>query len=255
MGLAVVSFQLFLWVREATNLQPWAVGDDAVKFFDSKTRQAWQQRSLTALTREWLQWLARYYPESAAEAEDFWPRPPREGAGGRWRSRTVSLRLEQLWPSGVREQWRQRKEHVAFRPQRAVQAAEQPSGGWESSRVVGGRLRPKGQLARQRRARGGGGGGQQPGDTRGPTPGPAASAGSRGNLNVDGRQLRPWSANRVATGPQVQARQSRRGSSVGCLQKGASAHRMRVVLLRLDHRIARGCYWPYEGSGCSCLRY
>ena len=49
-GLAIVSFQLFLQVGEATSLQPWAVVDDAVRFFDSKTRQG----SLTALTREWL---------------------------------------------------------------------------------------------------------------------------------------------------------------------------------------------------------
>ena len=41
-GLAIVSFQLFLRVGEATSLQPWAVVDDAVRFFDSKTRQAWQ---------------------------------------------------------------------------------------------------------------------------------------------------------------------------------------------------------------------
>ena len=46
---------------------------------------------------------------------------------------------------------------MAFGPQLAAQAAEQPSGGRESSCVVGGRLLPKGQLARQRRARRGGG--------------------------------------------------------------------------------------------------
>ena len=193
-GLAIVSFQLFRRVGEAVTLQPWAVVDDAVRFFDSQTRQDWQQRSLTALTREWLQWLRRHFPEPAAEgrrpwttqqlekgmqrllvgspfegarwhawrragaramwtagatirqvavwgrwardstarwyahptetqpvqAEDFWPRPPREGAGGRWRSRTTSLRLEQLWPSGIRKQWKHRKEHVAFGPSRTM---------------------------------------------------------------------------------------------------------------------------------------
>ena len=71
-GLAIVSFQLFLQVGEATSLQPWAVVDGAVRFFVSKTRQAWQQRSLTTLTREWLQWLARYFLELAAEGAWAW---------------------------------------------------------------------------------------------------------------------------------------------------------------------------------------
>ena len=71
-GLAIVSFQLFLRVGEAVTLQPWAVVDDAVRFFDSKTRQDWQQRSLTAPTREWLQWLQRHFPEPAAEGRRPW---------------------------------------------------------------------------------------------------------------------------------------------------------------------------------------
>ena len=71
-GLAIVSFQLFLRVGEAVTLQPWAVVDDAVRFFDPKTRQDWQQRSLTPLTREWLQWLQRHFPEPAAEGRRPW---------------------------------------------------------------------------------------------------------------------------------------------------------------------------------------
>ena len=71
-GLASVSFQLFLRVGEAITLQPWAVVDDAVRFFDSKTRQDWQQRSVTPLTREWLQWLQRHFPEPAAEGRRPW---------------------------------------------------------------------------------------------------------------------------------------------------------------------------------------
>ena len=71
-GLAIVLFQLFLRVGEAVTLQPWAVVDDAVRFFDSKTRQDWQQRSLTPLTREWLQWLQRHFPEPAAEGRRPW---------------------------------------------------------------------------------------------------------------------------------------------------------------------------------------
>ena len=71
-GLAIVLFQLFLRVGGAVTLQPWAVVDEAVRFFDSKTRQDWQQRSLTALTREWLQWLQRHFPEPAAEGRRPW---------------------------------------------------------------------------------------------------------------------------------------------------------------------------------------
>ena len=224
-GLAIVSFQLFLRVGEAVTLQPWAVVDDAVRFFDSKTRQDWQQRSLTALTREWLQWLQRHFPEPAAEgrrpwttqqlekgmqrllvgspfegarwhawrgagaramwtagatirqvavwgrwardstarwyvhptetqpvqAEDFWPRPPREGAGGRWRSRTTSLRIEQLWPSGIRQQRKHRKEHVAFGPSRTTPEADRPAGNSATAQSgAGSKLRPKGQLAKHR---------------------------------------------------------------------------------------------------------
>ena len=232
-GLAIVSFQLFLRVGEAVTLQPWAVVDDAVRFFESKTRQDWQQRSLTTLTREWLQWLQRHFPEPAAEgrrpwttqqlekgmprllvgspfegarwharcragaramwtagatirqvavwgrwardstarwyahptetppvqAEDFWPRPPREGAGGRWRSRTTSLRLEQLWPSGIRQQWKRRKEHVAFGPSRTMPEADRPAGrSAAAQRGAGSKLRLKGQLAKHRQAPGKGGG-------------------------------------------------------------------------------------------------
>ena len=43
-GLAIVSFQLFLRVGEAITLQPWAVVDDAVRFFDSR---AWSSRAQT----------------------------------------------------------------------------------------------------------------------------------------------------------------------------------------------------------------
>ena len=233
-GLAIVSFQLFLRVGEAVTLQPWAVVDDVVRFFDSKTRQDWQQRSLTALTREWLQRLQRHFPEPAAEgrrpwttqqlekgmqrlllvgspfegarwhawrragaramwtagatirqgavwgrwardstarwyahptetqpvqAEDFWPRPPREGAGGRWRSRTTSLRLEQLWPSGIRQQWKHRKEHVAFGPSRTMPEADRPAGNSAAAQSgAGSKLRPKGQLAKHRQAPGKGDG-------------------------------------------------------------------------------------------------
>ena len=232
-GLAIVSFQLFLRVGEAVTLQPWAVVDDAVRFFDSKTRQDRQQRSLTALTREWLQWLQRHFPEPAAEgrrpwttqqlekgmqrllvgspfegarwhawrragaramwtagatirqaavwgrwardstarwyahptetqpvqAEDFRPRPPREGAGGRWRRHTTSLRLEQLWPSRIRQQWKHRKEHVAFGPSRTMPEADRPAGNSAAAQSgAGSKLRPKGKLAKHRQAPGKGGG-------------------------------------------------------------------------------------------------
>ena len=232
-GLAIVSFPLFLRVGEAVTLQPWVVVDDAVRFFDSKTRQDWQQRSLTTLTREWLQWLQRHFPEPAAEgrrpwttqqpekgiqrllvgspfegarwhawrragaramwtagatirqvavwgrwardstarwyahptetqpvqAEDFWPRPPREGAGGRWRSRTTSLRLEQLWPSGIRQQWKHRKEHVAFGPSRTMPGTDGHAGNSTAAQGgAGSKLRPKRQLAKHSQAPDNGGG-------------------------------------------------------------------------------------------------
>ena len=70
---------MLLHMAERTStLEDWAVVglaivvDDAVRFFYSKTRQDWQQRSLTALTREWLQWLQRHFSEPAAEGRRPW---------------------------------------------------------------------------------------------------------------------------------------------------------------------------------------
>ena len=90
-------------------------------------------------------WYAHPTETQPVQAEDFWTRPPREGAAGRWRSHTMSLRLEQLWPSGIRQQWKHRKEHVAFGPSRTMPEADRPAGNSAAAQSgAGSKLRPKG---------------------------------------------------------------------------------------------------------------